>query len=442
MNEKYPSFKKIVATLLDLENKYNLLEWKINDIFVWQSARMLIFTKLLDSCIPSNAIINKKSLLQNIKSFFKRCIINSLLHNPFFDFNKSDVLVFESGRKYLVDDHYIDIYTKYFCDDLKKENISYQKYEINYNVSDLTPRYQRTKHLDFILIISKLTSKFVNPKLSETDKELTAKLETSVYEQLGIRINLLIIFTNEIKRFKSQYPFYKILFQLKRAKKIYIINSSDKAPLIKAAKDNDIIVTELQHGLIIKESLSCHFPNTRENSLEYFPNKFYIWEDLNMCTSKIPISIECIVNFRNKHLDYMLEKNRNITCKENQVLIVSQPYSSPAILQFIIDNIEELPNWQFVYKLHPLENPDLFINSFLFSKYKNLTIVKNDSSIYKLVSESKFVIGVYSTAVFEATYFGCNTLLLNLPGIEMSYSLVESNKAKLIDINERLQKYL
>jgi methylthioribose-1-phosphate isomerase len=57
-----------------------------------------------------------------------------------------------------------------------------------------------------------------------------------------------------------------------------------------AAKDNNIIVNELQHGLAAKEAMIEHFPNTVEDSLEYFPNKYYIWGNLNMMTSKLPVS--------------------------------------------------------------------------------------------------------------------------------------------------------
>lgn len=444
MNDSHPSIKKIVDVILALEKKNNLLEWKINDVFVWQSARVNIYISLMDMIIPHNAYQKKKTFIRKLKIYYQRIIINSLFYNPYLDFNKSEALVFDSGRKYLVDDIYIDIYTKYLCEEFEQEKISYKKYDTNYLVDDLAPRSLKVKHLDFIYIAAKLLSKFIKVTISENDVKKLKFIESEINSSLRERIDLKTIFINEIKRFKSQYPFYKLLWQLKKSKRIYLINSTDKAPLIKAAKDNNVIVNELQHGLIVKEGLIANFPDTIEDSLEYFPNKFLVWEDLNMCTSKLPLSNTNIVKIKNKHLQHMLKKNQNITRKDKQILIVSQPYSSEEIKKFVMNNIKEMQSWQFVYKLHPAEDHDFFADTAIcqLSIYKNLTIVTNERSIYRLFSESKYVVGVFSTAVFEAPYFGCKILLLNLPGVEMAYSLIENNKAMLVNINDRLARLL
>jgi hypothetical protein len=436
--------KKIVELILFLENKYNLLKWEIEGVLVWQTARTTIYTSLLNLKISNNSILNKMNYSEIIEIYFRRIIVNSIFCNPFLDFTKSEVLVFESGRKYQIEDTYKDIYTKYLCEELEKENISYNKYETSYLVDKLAPRHFKFKHLDFIYIASKLISKFLLVKLNANEINKLKKIESEINLILGVQIDLKKIFTNEIKRFKSQYPLYKWLFKIKKAKYIYLTNYSDKSALIKAAKDCNIVVNELQHGLIAKEGLMANFPNTIEDSLEYFPHKFFIWKDLDMFTSKLPLSKENIVGFSNKHLDYMLEKNNNNIKNKRQILIISQPYDSYNILKYIMGNIQDLHDWKIIYKIHPAENAEYFDNSsiFEFSKYNNIKFVKNNVSIYKLFSESEYVLGVFSTAVFEAPYFGCKILLLNLSGVEMAYSLIESGKARLVNVDEKLLQFI
>jgi hypothetical protein len=237
---------------------------------------------------------------------------------------------------------------------------------------------------------------------------------------------------------------YKLLFRIKKPKSIYLTNSNNKSALIKAAKDSKITTFELQHGLIVKEDLIAHFPFTQEDSLAYFPDKFVLWKDLNMCTSKLPLSHTNIINKPNRHFQNIQERNLNIIRKKNQILIVSQPYFSKEILDFVLKNAKELPNWEFIYKIHPVEDPTYHQNQkdSGFPDYNNISFVTNNVSIYNLFSESSYAIGVFSTAVFEAPYFGCKTLLLNIPGVEMASTLLENKRAVLINLEESLQTYL
>ena len=437
--------KKIVYLILDLESKYDLLKWDISGIFVWQSARISIYLLLLQMTMPNNLYIDERKFFKKLKSMFiNRGLKNSLLLNPFIDPTKSEVLVFRSGRKYPVDSQYIDIYTKYLCDNLKQSKISYTEYETTYFFEHLTRFDFKVKHIDFITFTSKILSKLMNVSISAADIEKIKIIENEIYLVLHVRIDLHNIFVNQIKIFKSQYPFYKILFKIKRPKEIYLINSTDKAPLICAAKDLNIIVNELQHGLIVKEGLVANYPNTAEDSLKYFPDKFFIWDNINLFNSKLPLSSKNIVLFNNMHLEYMRRRTQHIPRKNNQILIISQPTVFQELVNYLHENVNEMPNKQFIYKLHPQDhNLSCFASIYELSKYNNnLKVIDNEVSMYVLLAESKHVLGVYSTALFEASFFKCDVLLLNLPGVEYASFLTAQGKARLIETDDRLVKIL
>jgi hypothetical protein len=434
--------KKITNSILMLENEYNLLHLKINNIFVWQACRSTLYLSILDSLIPNNSGSRKSKIgYSRLKTFMS----NIFFKNPFLDFKKSDVLIFKSGRYYLVEgEGYIDIYTKYFCEDLKNFKVKYQEYESSNLYSEYKIKNDAAKHLDFISLLSLIKSKFIRVKFTTIDEENIDKIEIELKNLFGVSLNVRHVFEQEIIKFKSQYSIYKLLFKLKRASKIYLVSSVDKSALIKAAKDSDILVNELQHGLISNEGLISNYPDTKEDSLEYFPNKFYVWDNLNMYTSKLPLSRNNIIKFPNKHLEYLVNKNRERARDYKQILVVSQPYNSKDILNYISGNLARLVEWKIIYKLHPVENQIDFMHMInpLLVKFKNLTVVNNELSIYDLLSESAFVVGVYSTSVFEAPLFGCKVLLLNLPGIEASKPLIASGDAVLLNVNENLINFL
>ncbi len=122
-----------------------------------------------------------------------------------------------------------------------------------------------------------------------------------------------------------------------------------------AAKTCKVVVNELQHGLIVNGGVVGNYPDTEEDSLIYFPDKYYIWKNLDMCTSKLPLSNKNIVEFSNAHLDSMILHYNHTQRKKKQILIISQPIHSDKILKYILKNIDELTDYSFVYKIHPAE---------------------------------------------------------------------------------------
>ena len=55
---------------------------------------------------------------------------------------------------------------------------------------------------------------------------------------------------------------------------------------------------------------------------------------------------------------------------------------------------------------------------------KNLRLSGADEDTYALMLESKAILGVNSTAVFEGVTLGCQGMVLNLPGVEYMRSAI------------------
>lgn len=431
----------ISKILLEMEDKYKLLQWKIEGVYVWQSARAQIYEKITNLLYSSNykSVASKHKAPFNLFHLLKRAFINCSILNPYLDFNTTDNLIFESSRKELVDGEFIDIYTKYIIDCLEDSNETFTVYSIGKPLRKLRHSYYFNKSLDFVNLFSKSMTFFFNNDFNKKDEIIIHKIENEIKIQLSIEINLFTILKNEIKRFKSQYLSYKLLFIIKRPKNIFLVGSGYKAPLVKAAKDCDILVNELQHGLILKESIIANYPNSKENTVEYFPDRFYIWKDLNMCSAKLPLSKDNIFYFPNYHLEYMMKKFRNNVRKSNQITIISQPFIGNKIFKYLISNNEKMRDWHFIYKLHPSENiKDYELLDYKINELSNIEIITNETSIYKLMSESNIVIGVFSTALFEAKHFDCKIILLDIPGVEFAELLLNQKNVIKIKLSDDL----
>lgn len=437
--------KKNIDKFLSIENKYKLLDQKIRGVYFWQISRVNIYLEIKNKILNGNNLIEKNNFENNLKYLPRRLFINSILLNPFFTKKKNEIIIFSSGRLYNDGNKNIDIYTDYLCEDLDKEGISYTKYETNYlNDAVLSKKLFKTKHIDFIVLFSKLTRLFYNTKLNDKEIYLIELIRKEINENFKIEIDIFSIIKRDIRNFKSQYFFYKLLFKLIKPKEIYIVNSSDKPYIIAAAKKQKITVNELQHGLISDCDIVNNFPDTEPDLLEYFPSRFFKWNNIDMCYAKLPLSKDNIVPFKNKHLDKWIRKTINIVKEKNTILVISQPFESLNILEYIENNISQLKDYKFIYKIHPAEEKQIIkkIGEKLIAKYTNIYFIENEESIYYLLKKSEYVLGVYSSALFEAQLFECKIILLDLEGVEMSLPLIKNNKAKLLNFNSSLRSVL
>ena len=128
--------------------------------------------------------------------------------------------------------------------------------------------------------------------------------------------------------------------------------------------------------------------------------------------------------------------------KEYVITIVSQGTIGEKLFVFAKKLANTLKRYTIYYKLHPGE--------FIYWKNKikdieipfNLKIVFDEENILSLFSKSVYVVGVYSTSVYEALYFECRILILNLPGYKYLEYLIKNNYANLIENVEQAQKII
>ena len=120
-------------------------------------------------------------------------------------------------------------------------------------------------------------------------------------------------------------------------------------------------------------------------------------------------------------------------------------YLSQLAFEFAKTNAD----FKIIYKLHPGEYetwrqnyPDLVEASTL----DNFEVIDNSRiPLYKLLAESSYQVGAFSTAIYEGLMFNCKTFIVDVPGVEYLDDLIEKNYVFKIkgadDLNVNLNKF-
>lgn len=413
----------------ELEGKYNLLDFEIDGVKIWQYLRMEIYYLLAKELgILEQRHVSQQSLsivLRNSLTLVK----NLFIGNPFLMFNKKkDVLVFTHNRSKKIEDKFEDIYTKSLVSDLRSLKQSYLCFEKPYQGRHVRKKNSDIRYLDFILSASVFYGMIYQIK-NKSALEVMRKVELEIESYTASSIDLIKLLKKNVGRYKLGYILYSRLLKRINPKVIYSVASySYLGDMIAAAKDLGVKTIELQHGVVSKYHMGYSFPD--KQALLYYSNVFYSWGDFwnkSVKNAFDEVKVKGFSFFRNNSAYYQDVK------KENRILILSQAALGEKIMNEMLKLINIFSDFQISYKLHPAEylSYKKYSAYSKLSEYENITFFE-DCNLYRLMSVSKFQVGVFSTSLYEGIGFSCKTYLLNLNGIEYMKDLLDSECAKVL----------
>lgn len=440
--KKISTLKEMYYILEKIENQENLFEKKIKEIYFWKTIRFSLWCEIgIKTKLMEKAHDEKINKVQKIKELFLGMIINFFKNNN----SKKKIIIFESDayfkeNKKTLSKFYFDLIEKF-----KKEKIEFEivyplYLEEEYRLEKNSYAKENYKYL-FFKIIGFIKKKFNLFKFPIEDKEYLEKLKKYFKKETGIK-NLEILSEKKLREmlinFESEYKYYTSFFKIKQPEKIYIICSYGQEALIKAAQDLNIEVVELQHGMMTKYHVGYNF---LEVKVPYFPDKLLLWGEYWKNNVELPKNIKIELYgypyFRRQYKNY-----KNIVKNSNQVIFISQGTIGKSLSEKAIEFTKENPNLKVVYRLHPgeflrwkKEYKDLYENRNL----ENLEISdNNDKNLYEYLFESEYLIGVYSTVIFEALNLGLKVGVVNLFRYEDIDDLIYEDYVRLFDINKKI----
>jgi len=425
--------KTIVESIFQMEEEMDLFSKKINDVHFWEIIRFNVIYQLLQRAgiygqantifeqNPSNTIKYAINAFKNI--FFK---------NPFMA-PRCEILFYGSPRRKLMPDGlWWDIYSDPVIDSLQ---IDYQCLLMEPPIGGnhcIPAKTSNIIYLDFIRFYFRLIKK-VNlffPKPSYQEQSLLHEIENYILTKFNIQIYLKNIVLEKLQERNLSMPVYKLLLKRISPKLIIVICSYGKEVFIEVCKEMGITVIELQHGTISRYHAGYSFPN-KNAFKKTFPDYFLSFGEFWKTSVNFPITNEKIINVGYPFFETEIAKYQKEE-KKDQIIFISQGTIGKNMSKFAIDlqNRKDCP-FKIVYKMHPGE----------YSRWKQeypwlidsgIRVIDDESiPLYKLLAQSKALVGVYSTVVYESLGFGIKIFLLDLPGVEYMEELIRSNLAEV-----------
>jgi hypothetical protein len=434
--KEHISVRTLGEAIWELEREYELIQLEIKGVKIWQVIRYEMFNKLLKSFgLYGEAHTQKNSHLNKILSV-PMYIFNSIINSPFHGGHK-DILIFDHDRKVYFKDEYIDIYTKDLIS--KISDTGYLVVENDYLRRHWTKKEKNRKYNDNYYI-STLFDRMKKLKFSKNERNKIRNLEKIINNHFNLNIDIYNFIIKEIKRFYIQKKYYLKLLNKKKPTKIILVVSYGRQPLISAAKDLNIEVIEIQHGIISPYHLGYSFPY--DNKLSYFPDKLWIFGEYWKTSAHFPIETNNISVYGFPYLTKSLEKYKKVEKNKRQIVFLSQGTIGNSLSELAFKVSGLLPDYKVVYKLHPGEMDrwrEIYPSLNQAEKLPNFEIVQdNEKNLYEWLAESEYQIGVYSTAIFEGITLNCKTILVNLPGIEYMDSLTKFEEIKCFKPDEKV----
>jgi hypothetical protein len=444
------SVRDICEAFFDLEEKYNLNYQEIQGCFAWQLIRMHLYYDITRKAELFGAPQQKSLSLADKFATFLPFFKNSLLHNPFSGKYHRDILIFDHPRKVIFNGEYCDIYSKFIVDFLNGD-YSFEVLESPYLNHHYTKKQDYILYTDAIQLGSYVHKKFTKVEFTQKETELISKVQSELENAFNVKLNIPWMLKLHILNFQYDYKKYVDLFKKRKPKQVFVVVAYENLAVVAAAKYLGIEVVELQHGTITRYHLGYSYPEkTRKNGeIPYFPDKILSFGDYWMNEDMSPIDMKNVIPVGFPYFEYQSKDFIGLEDIDNQVLFISQgvigKYLSKLALEFAKDN----GDLKIIYKLHPGEyetwrqNYPELVEASAFDNFE--VIDSSEIPLYRLLAESNYQVGAFSTAIYEGMMFGCKTFILDVPGVEYLDDLIERGYVFKIgdadDLNDNLEKF-
>lgn len=437
------TIKEICEILWQFEKDTGVLNLEIQGVKIWQLIRFKIFEEVTQKLgVYEKAHTTKNGLKHKIVSLPK-IICNAIHKNPLRGKYTKEILIFDHPRKVKADGEYIDIYTYYFINGFRNDEI--EVIEKPYLWRHFSERKSANRKYTDAIILDLILKKFLYLRqLNKNEIKTLIELENELLKIFNLKIELVERVKREIKSFMIQFDYYNKLLKKRKPSEVYLVVSYGKHPLVAAAKFNNIEVIEFQHGVITNYHFAYNFSDPTKK-IEYFPDKLLTFGEYWAKTEGFPKQTKVEV-YGFPYLNRQLEKYKTVTKRKKQVLFISQGTIGKDLSKIALELARALPEYYFIYKLHPGEYDRWkfeYIDLIAASNLSNFVVIdNNEKNLYHCFAEAEYQIGVYSTAIFEGLTLNCKTILFNLPGIEYMADLIKQDIVEVANDSEEAIRYI
>ena len=403
------------------ETKNNLFDIEFESFKIWEILRTYVFIEIeqiynnLQPLFPQKNSSKKKHISFNVINSIRLLLIK-----------KRDYVFLNNPRRVKQKNgEYYCIYTDLLIDLLKKNHTCttfedpYWALSKSSNISHFEPiKTEDICYLDFVEFIFKIKKIFYKT-FNRNYKKLHAilnKLEQDIEKEF--KCNLTDIFKVGEDKILYLVLTKKIYVKLiKRIKPKAILEFYDAFPskvvINKIAKEQNIPIIEIQHGIVTKENPIFLKYSDLSRQYDCVPDYVLSYGEKLLNTEHMPIKKNNIYYVGNLFLKSKINEYKNNIAKKKNILFISQSNLGKYISESaskLADLLKKDNEYKIIYKMHPYE----IGNNYECLKKSNIEIINNrEKDIYYYQSISIAQVGIYSTGIYEGIAFGLKTFILD-----------------------------
>jgi hypothetical protein len=320
----------------------------------------------------------------------------------------------------------------------------------------LTPAHtDGVRHLDPVLYGAGLADHLGDPadELPAAERTRLRTAEARLREAVGEAPDLVTMAGRRLARRRLERPAFRALLRRVDPDLAAVIVWYTKPTFVEVCQEQGVPVAELQHGVFSPYHLGYAYPGTaaaRTTVPSVFPDFLLSWGERWSDLCPLPLPADRVLPVGYPELERGRERYAD-TPTRDRVTFVSQGTAGVRLSRVACEVAERLdePDGrpagragapattpELLYKLHPSEHDRWRDRSpWLVDAHEagRLRVVADPSvDLYELFATSRAQVGVYSTALFEGLAFGCETLLVDLPGVAYMERLVEAGDARVL----------
>lgn len=211
---------------------------------------------------------------------------------------------------------------------------------------------------------------------------------------------------------------YSALFRRWRTRRVFIVNAYSHPAIVAGAKAAGARVIELQHGFLSPYHPAYSFPHRVR--VQSSPNRIVTWgsfwrEGMSLARGTRIRSGGATESFERARAHALSDDKRS-----NMLVVTSQGAVGEALFASAVAFARAAPELDVVFRLHPNESLPAFeqLLDALDDPPPNLSLSHRDPPFVTLLGSARFVVGAFSTTLYEGVALGARVIALTLPGHE------------------------
>lgn len=283
---------------------------------------------------------------------------------------------------------------------------------------------------------SSLLGKIGRQLSAPADAASWQKIVAILEKEFQVELPDLTLPKSLVFNYQSDINVFADYFTAAKTKELYLVDAYSNQWLVLAAKKAGVRVIEIQHGFVNEFHPAYSYPNGSP-VLRHTPDELLVWGKFWAEGVQFPKGMTASVSGPSRQFTRFRNSLASVQRKPKQILFTSQGAVSEALSQAALACAKSMPEYQVIYRLHPNEE---------LASYRQDNLPLNFSYSHKtpmfleLVAESEYLVGAFSTTLYEGLALGAKVLVLPLTGFENMKRAIASGDVTVIESTDAIRE--